>query len=87
LYSFAVRVLKTDVASLSSEEQQQFFGQPVSLFDFDNSSPADNGGGTTGGNGGGTTAPVPLPAAGWLFLSALGGLAVLRRRRNKAHAA
>ncbi len=28
--------------------------------------------------------PVPLPAAAWLFLSALGGLAVLKRKQLKA---
>jgi len=31
-----------------------------------------------------TPAPIPLPAAGFLLLGALGGLAVLRRRRRAA---
>ena len=31
-----------------------------------------------------TVAPVPLPAAGWLLLSAFGGLGVMARRRRKA---
>jgi hypothetical protein len=29
-------------------------------------------------------APVPLPAAGWMLLSALGGMTFLKRRRSKA---
>lgn len=32
---------------------------------------------------GGATAPVPLPAAAWLMLGGLGGLAALRRRRAR----
>jgi hypothetical protein len=32
-------------------------------------------------------APIPLPAAGWMLLSALGGTAFLSRRRKKAAAA
>jgi uncharacterized protein YegL len=31
---------------------------------------------------GGGAAPIPLPAAGWLLISALGGLAVMRRRQR-----
>ena len=30
----------------------------------------------------GTTAPIPLPAAGWLMVAGLGGLAALRRRKT-----
>jgi hypothetical protein len=30
--------------------------------------------------------PIPLPAAGWGLLTALGGLVLASRRRNKAHA-
>ncbi len=37
-----------------------------------------------GGGGGGTTAPVPLPAAVWLFGSGLMGLAGVSRRRKTA---
>ncbi|MBK8906743.1 MAG: VPLPA-CTERM sorting domain-containing protein [Rhodospirillales bacterium] len=45
----------------------------------------DNGGSAGGGNGGGGVAPVPVPAALPLFLSALGGLGAFGyRRRNKA---
>ena len=29
-------------------------------------------------------APIPLPAAGWLLLTALGGLGVYSRRRRQA---
>lgn len=36
------------------------------------------------GSGGGSSAVVPLPAPLWLLLSALGGLAVLRRRQALA---
>lgn len=32
----------------------------------------------------GTTAPIPLPAAGWLLLTAVGGLGLAVRRRRKA---
>lgn len=32
----------------------------------------------------GTVAPIPLPAAGWLMLAGIGGLAALRRRRRAA---
>lgn len=47
---------------------------------------ANGGGGSGGGgNGGGDVAPVPVPAALPLFLSALGGLGAFSyRRRNKA---
>ena len=31
-----------------------------------------------------SVAPVPLPAAGWLFVSALAGMGVLSRRRKAA---
>lgn len=31
-----------------------------------------------------TVAPVPLPAAGWVFLAALGGLGLAARRRRRA---
>lgn len=38
-------------------------------------------GGGSGGTGGGTgVSPVPVPAAGWLLLAALGGLAAARRK-------
>ena len=33
-----------------------------------------------------TTTPIPLPAAGWLLLTALGGLGVMARRRKNAAA-
>lgn len=39
---------------------------------------------TSGGQNLVTVSPVPLPAAGLLFLSALGGLAALRRRKRAA---
>ncbi|MGI3213289.1 VPLPA-CTERM sorting domain-containing protein [Roseovarius tibetensis] len=32
----------------------------------------------------GDTTVVPLPAAGWLMLAGLGGLAALRRRKRAA---
>lgn len=32
----------------------------------------------------GATAPIPLPAAGWLLLTAVGGLGLAARRRRKA---
>lgn len=35
-----------------------------------------------GGTGGGGASAVPLPAAGWMLLSALAGLGVMRRRRG-----
>jgi hypothetical protein len=43
--------------------------------------------GFSGATGGGgqvtfTTSPIPLPAAGWMLISALGGMAVLARRRK-----
>ncbi len=43
-------------------------------------------GGTTGvaGFDNITIAPVPVPAAGWLMLSALGGVGALARRKQKA---
>jgi len=31
-----------------------------------------------------TTVPIPLPAAGWLLLTAMGGLGIAARRRRKA---
>lgn len=31
-----------------------------------------------------TVNPVPLPAAGWMLLAGFGGLAALKRRKNKA---
>ena len=44
-------------------------------------------GGSGGGSGGGQDcdpiSPVPLPAAGWLMMAGLGGLAALGRRRAK----
>ncbi len=43
---------------------------------------------TGGGNGGGggvpSVAPVPLPAAGWMILAALGGLLGLGRGQNRS---
>lgn len=41
---------------------------------------------TTGGNSGGGDAmsPVPLPAAGWMLIAGLGGLAAMRRRKLHA---
>lgn len=39
--------------------------------------------GDGGGDDGGAS-PVPLPAAGWLMIAGLGGLAALRRRRKAA---
>ena len=41
--------------------------------------PDPNTGG--GGNNGGGMSPVPLPAAGWMLLAALGGLGLVRRGR------
>mgnify|MGYP001809844443 CR=1 FL=1 len=37
-----------------------------------------------GGQGslGGSISAVPLPAAGWMLLAGLGGIAVMRRRSN-----
>ena len=32
----------------------------------------------------GSVAPIPLPAAGWLMLAGIGGLALLRRRKRAA---
>jgi hypothetical protein len=43
----------------------------------------DTGGGTPPPNGE-QPGIVPLPAGGWLLLSALGGIAVIRRRRTRA---
>lgn len=47
----------------------------------------DGLGGSGGGSGGGQDcdpiSPVPLPAAGWLMMAGLGGLAALGRRRAK----
>lgn len=43
-----------------------------------------NSGGSTKYLGGDAPAPVPLPAAGWLMLAGLGGLAALRRKRRAA---
>ncbi len=40
-----------------------------------------NGTSGTGGGGGGGTTPIPLPAAGWLMLAGLGGIAAMRRRK------
>ena len=43
----------------------------------------DTGLAVAGANIGGTPiSPIPLPAAGWLLVAALGGLGVLRRRRQ-----
>ena len=40
------------------------------------------GGGAGGGAGGGEVSPVPLPAAGWLFVSAVLGFGAMARRRR-----
>ena len=38
----------------------------------------------TGGGGGGGLAPVPLPAAGWMLLAGVGGLAAWGRKRRRS---
>lgn len=55
---------------------------PSFAFDILNVASAAVGDGTTGGveTGGGGMSVIPLPAAGWLAMLALGGLGAMRRR-------
>ena len=56
--------------------------------DTENGGGQTGGGGQAGGGGGGVDgggtdlSVIPLPAAGWMLLAALGGLGAMRRRRS-----
>jgi len=53
------------------------------LFSFDNG-PVTSGTVLSGKFDTSSTAPVPLPAGAWMLLTALGGLAVTKRRRTRS---
>lgn len=58
------------------------FGGTVNQIGFDNITFGSVTPGDTGGTGG--PSPIPLPAAGWLLIAGLGGLAAMSRRRKSA---
>jgi hypothetical protein len=68
IYDYTINVLAASVATLSLAQQGLFSGTPTGLF-----ASAD-----VSGSGG--PKPIPLPAAGWLLIAALGGLRLMRRR-------